>query len=89
MSSPHVKRRALLTIRALSTYEPVLIDRIQTAILLQLEDQDISVVGTALTLLGDNPPQAGRVALSPLTVADNNARITQLYWKERAKQIRY
>jgi hypothetical protein len=74
-----VKKRALLAIRALSTYEPVLIDRIQSAIILRLEDSDDSVVRTALALLGDNPPQVDCIILSSPAVANINVRTILFY----------
>ena len=53
--SPHVRRRVLLAVRALSTYNSGLVDRIHNHVRKCLQDSDISVVQAAMVLAREFP----------------------------------
>jgi hypothetical protein len=53
----------LFAIRALSEYEPTLVDQIGVTIVRMLEDFDSGVVKAALTLIRDHPSQVSSVPM--------------------------
>jgi len=52
-SSPHVRRRALLALRALSNYDAELMKRVTVKVQKRLRDPDPAVVGAALVVSAD------------------------------------
>ena len=63
ISAP-VRRRSLFAFRALSAYEPALLDRIGPIVVGMLEDAADSVIKAALTILRDHPFQVSYAPVS-------------------------
>ncbi|RDB25374.1 AP-4 complex subunit epsilon-1 [Hypsizygus marmoreus] len=66
-NSPHVRRRALLAFRSLSSHQPELLIRIARQVIRRVEDRDLSVSSAALI---------GAVHLSKLNGAAANTELT-------------